>query len=202
MRRIGIFGGTFNPIHNGHMRLAGSYIDALELDRLLVIPDRTPPHKPDDGLISGAHRLTMCQLAFADHPRCVVSDIELKRAEKSFTVDTLEALHAGEYRADELYLIMGSDMFFTITEWRNWRRICELAVLCAGAREQDELERVLQYQAELERQGIRCRVVQTEPFVVSSTELRERLKHGECIREDIPAPVADYIEQHGLYRSE
>ena len=106
--RTGVFGGTFNPIHNGHIKLARAYFSELNLDRMLVIPTRVPPHKVSNELADGEDRLRMCQLAFAGHPEFEVSDIELRRAETSYTVDTLEALHA-RWPEDELFLLTGSD---------------------------------------------------------------------------------------------
>lgn len=197
--RTGIFGGTFNPVHNGHLLLARVYIAALSLDRLLVIPTRVPPHKTDDSLIAGAHRLEMCRRAFADLPNCEVSDLELRRAEKSYTVDTLETLHA-RLPDDELYFIMGSDMFLTLTHWKDWARIFELAVMCVGAREPGILPDLEKQRAALERAGARCRIVNLDPLPISSTQVRARAQAGEDIRPLVPDAVADYIVKNGLYR--
>ena len=120
--RTGVFGGTFNPVHNGHIHLARTYFDALRLDRMLVIPTCLPPHKPGEQLADGADRLAMCRLAFDGLPGFEASDIELRRGQKSYTVDTLEQL-AKEYPDDGFYLIMGSDMFLTLTGWREWRHL-------------------------------------------------------------------------------
>ena len=129
--RTGIFGGTFNPIHNGHIKLARAYRSELELDRMLVIPTRIPPHKVSTELADGKDRLQMCRLAFAGQPEFEVSDIELCRTEPSYTVDTLEALHA-RWPEDELFLLTGSDMFLTFERWRRYREILGAAVRACG----------------------------------------------------------------------
>ena len=198
--RTGIFGGTFNPVHNGHIRLAESYIEALGLDRLLVIPNCLPPHKASDNLIDGNSRMQMCQLAFAGNPRCEVSGIELARHSKSYTVDTLETLRA-RYPKDEFYLIMGSDMFLTLTEWHRYTRIFQLAVMCVGEREPNLCRKLEAYGEYLrEHFGARYIVIDLEPVLVSSTMVREWISEGRDITSLVPPKVADYIWHHGLYR--
>lgn len=197
--RVGIYGGTFNPVHNGHIKLAQAYTDGLRLDELLIIPTRIPPHKQAPDLIDGAHRLAMCKLAFAECPSCTVSGMELERKGKSYTVDTLEEIKR-ERPDDELYLIMGSDMFLTLTEWFNWERIFELAVMCAGARTRDVRGQLDEYQKYLETLGAKCQVIDLDPVPVSSTMVRECTARGKEIISLVPAAVAEYIAYNGLYQ--
>ena len=124
MDKLGIFGGTFNPIHNGHVSLAKHYIQALGLDELLVIPTKQPPHKSAPDLAPASARLRLCRLAFAGVPEAVVSDMEIVRSGKSYTVDTVAQLRA-MYPHAELYLLVGSDMFLTFSQWRQWQRILQ-----------------------------------------------------------------------------
>lgn len=198
--RTGILGGTFNPVHNGHVKLAEAYISALHLDRMLIIPANIPPHKSDNGLVGASHRLAMCRLAFAGEPLCEVSDIELKREGKSHTVDTLEQL-ALIYPDDRFFLIMGSDMFCSFTSWHHWQRILQLAVICAGARKarstDDEME---EQRRKLEALGACCELVEFEPLPISSTQVRERICSGEALDGLVIPTVAEYIREHGLYR--
>ncbi len=197
--KTGIYGGSFNPVHNGHVRLAQAYQAALGLERMLVIPTRVPPHKAGDELADGVDRLEMCRLAFSD-PFYQVSDLELRRQDlKSYTVDTLELLHA-RYPDDQLYLLMGSDMFLTLTDWHDWQRIFQLAVMCVGGREPDLRGRLQAHGRYLESLGAHCRVLDLEPFVVSSTDVRTRVRAGLAIDELVPLPVAEYIRRHQLYR--
>lgn len=197
--RTGIFGGTFNPVHSGHVLLAQTYIAALSLERMLVIPTRIPPHKTGESLIPGENRLEMCRLAFMQNPVCEVSDIELRRPDKSYTVDTLEKLHR-DFPNDEFYLIMGSDMFLTFTEWRRWQRISELAVVCVGAREKN-LRPALEGQSRLLcGYGVRCRIIDLDPIPISSTEVRAMAKRGEPLDAVVPPAVAGYIAENRLYQ--
>ena len=198
--RTGIFGGTFNPVHSGHVRLARTYFDALRLDRMLVIPTCQPPHKAGEQLADGADRLAMCRLAFGGLPGFEASDIELRRGRKSYTVDTLEQL-AGQYPDDRFYLIMGSDMFLTLTEWRDWKRICELAVICAGARDAALRGPLADCKRSLEAQGALCELVELDPLPISSTLVRERAREKKPLGGLVPPEVAAYIDSHGLYQT-
>lgn len=198
--RTGVFGGTFNPIHCGHVLLARTYAAALHLDRVLVIPTYLPPHKAGGQLAEGRHRLNMCRLAFEGDPVYSVSDIELRRGGKSYTVDTLTQL-ARENPGDTFYLIMGSDMFLSLTQWYNWRRIASLAVICAGARGQGQMEALRAQADRLERLGARCELVALEPLPFSSTQVRARVQAGESLAGFVPPKVADYIMENRLYQS-
>ena len=185
--RTGVFGGTFNPIHCGHVLLARTYAAALHLDRVLVIPTYLPPHKAGGQLAGGCHRLNMCRLAFEGDPVCRVSDIELRRGGKSYTVDTLKQL-TRENPSDTFYLIMGSDMFLSLTQWYDWQRIILDAVICAGARSPGQM------QAQIE-------LVALEPLPFSSTQVRARVQAGESLAGFVPPKVADYIMENRLYQS-
>lgn len=138
MERIGIFGGTFNPVHSGHLLLARHYLDALKLDRLLVIPTGTPPHKDAPELLDGEKRMQLCALAFEDQPRVQLCDIELRREGKSFTVDTVGWLRQ-QYPQAQLYLLVGSDMFLSFERWKSWQQILQQVTLCTAARSSGEL---------------------------------------------------------------
>ena len=118
MRKTGIFGGTFNPIHLGHVRLGQMVLNDLKLDRIIYIPDNTPPHKSDKDLASGSDRLKMIELALKDCDNLEASDIELRREGKSYTYQTLLELKK-MYPGDELFLITGADMFLTLDRWKE-----------------------------------------------------------------------------------
>lgn len=133
-RRIGIYGGTFNPPHSGHVHLARTLAQALGLERVLIIPANLPPHKQAHELASGADRMEMCRLAFPDEP-FEISGLELSRGGKSYTCDTLAALQK-QYGNAEFYLFMGTDMLLSFHQWRNpgeILRMCRLAVAARGA---------------------------------------------------------------------
>ena len=138
-KKIAMFGGSFNPIHNAHINLATAFIKKLKLDKLLLIPTAEPPHKSDSEMVSAEHRLNMCRLASEDIKKIEVSDIEIKREGKSYTVDTLKQLRE-MYPESELYLITGADMFMTLDEWKNPEEIFSLAAICTVPRNDDDIK--------------------------------------------------------------
>lgn len=192
--KVGIFGGTFNPIHNGHLSLIAHLIDALSLDELLLIPTAIPPHKESGDVIEARHRLAMCRLAVQDNPKVHVSDIEIQRGGRSYTVDTLRML-AVERPLDELILLVGSDMFYTVEEWRCAAEIMRLAKIVAIPREAHEQERLAAQRDRLNALGAHTEVVAAEPVVVSSSVVRTH----DCPTQDLPLLVERYIIQNGLY---
>ncbi len=202
--KIGVFGGTFNPPHKGHTRLAAEFSEKLGLDRVLIIPDKSPVHKSADGLEPDTDRLNMCRLAFYDK-HFQVSDIEIKRDTDSYTVYTLRELKK-MYPDDELYLIIGSDMFLMFSRWYEYREILNMCTVCVASRcEEESLVELREYSEnelgipidELVGRGIIISPV--EPFEVSSTELRKLLKAGESTEKYLDVKVRKYIEDRGLY---
>lgn len=198
--RIGVFGGTFNPPHSGHVHLAHSLARALQLDRVLIIPSGLPPHKQAQSLASGEDRLRMCRLAFPG-AQFEVSDIELARGGKSYTCDTLEALHE-QYGTADFYLFMGTDMLLTFHQWRKPRgilRMCRLAVAARGGME--EYETLEAYTRNGPLGDIRSSVIicTERPFPVSSTGLRERIA-CRLLEGLLSCSVYSYILEKGLYR--
>lgn len=198
--RTGVYGGTFNPVHLGHLRLIEEMSGRIPLDRVLIIPTNIPPHKISETLADGADRLRMCELACKDieNVAAEVSDIELSRPGKSYTADTLIRL-AELYPSDEFYLLMGEDMFLTVDRWAHAEEIMRLAVLCACPRG-GSLERLRDKQTELSKNySARCIIETFEFFPVSSTQIRERLRRGEPITGLVPKSVEAYILERGLY---
>ena len=199
MLRIGIYGGTFSPVHQGHVAAAKAFMEQMWLDVLYVIPTGVTPHKAMDGEVSAAQRLRMCELAFADVEGVIVSDMEIRREGKSFTVDTLAAL-SGEDR--RLFLLLGTDMMLTLGSWRSPERIFELCYPVYIRRESDKAldEEIVQRIAEYNQTyGKVVRRIVADPIEVSSTEVRERIRAGQSIEGLVPARVAAYIEENGLY---
>lgn len=198
--RIGIMGGTFNPIHNGHINMAREFLKRLKLDRLIFIPDKTPPHKSAGEVISAADRLEMCRLAVSGG-RFDVSDIEIARGGTSYTVDTLHELEK-IYPGAQLFLITGADMFLTLDKWRNFPEISRIAHLCACPRKEGQLAALQKQKEKLEGQyGSRCHIENIPVIEVSSTEIRRRLKNGESVSGLIPEQVYNYIIRNNLYQN-
>ena len=202
--KIGIYGGTFNPPHLGHMAAAKAAVEALKLDKLLLIPAAIPPHKAlPQGTPAPEHRLAMTE-KMGDAlglPKVVqVSDQELHREGASYTSDTLEAIHA-QYPEAELWLLMGTDMFLTLHRWHEPERIMALAGICGFGRTEQDGESVFAPQREYLAKHFGAKVVtMTLPGLVdvSSTRLRELLAAGAG-REYLAPAVYGYILMHGLY---
>lgn len=202
--KLGIYGGTFNPPHLGHLTSAQAAMDVLGLDRLQFVPAALPPHKQlPEGSPGPRERLAMVELA-ADSlllpDKIGVSDLELTRPGKSYTADTLEQLHA-QYPDAELWLMMGTDMFLTLQNWREPERITRLAGVCTFARTQSDSGEALNIQAEYLQKtfGAKTCVLQLPHIVdVSSTQLRELLAQGKG-QEYLSPAVYGYIIRHGLY---
>ena len=198
MESIGIYGGTFNPPHTGHISAAAQAIDTLGLDRLLLIPDRIAPHKviPENSP-SPDQRLHMLRLA-ADHPKMEVCDLELRREGPSYTFETVQQLRKAHPNA-KLYLLMGTDMFLSFLSWRNPERIWKeatLAVLCRG--DKGEKAAIAAQREVMESRGAQVVTVDNRVTAISSTQLRRLLAFG-CADEFLAPAVADYIRQQGLY---
>ncbi len=213
MARTGIFGGSFNPIHYGHLLVADQVVEILDLDRMVFVPAPAPPHKAARDLAPAEHRATMVGLATATNPCFAVSDVELTRAGPSYTVDTLEALGQG---GDELHLVMGSETFLDLLSWHAPRRLPALARLVvvprAGSAFDPESAAV---QKVLRGIGVEA-IVPVEPgagipsggallvravsLPVSASDIRERVRRGRSVAYRLPPEVVAYIEVHGLYR--
>ena len=199
MKKIGIYGGTFNPPHTGHLQAAKQAVEVLDLDLLLMIPDRIAPHKDiPAGSPTPEQRLEMLQIALAGEEKIQSSDIELRREGVSYTYLTLEALRE-QYPEEELILLMGTDMFLTLDAWKEPERICELATLGVFYRgEKGEKEKILAQKAALEARGAKVELVENDIINISSTQLR-RLLAFHAADEFLPAGVGEYIRENGLY---
>lgn len=197
--KIGVFGGTFNPVHRGHVRLAERFFAQLGLERLYIIPTKSPPHKPPNGLAEGADRLAMCRLAFEDKPGFTVSDLELRREGESYTLLTVKQL-LKQHGDAQLYLITGGDMFLTFHTWYGFPALSQLVTVCAAARTPQEHSELLLRQKKFKAMGIASIVCDFEIIPVSSTQVRRTIAQGGDIGALVPEPVRDYITQRGLYR--
>ena len=197
--RIGIYGGTFAPVHNGHIAAAKLFFEQMHLDLLYIIPAGIPPHKQIDASDDPAHRYRMCELAFAGARNVIVSDMEIRREGRSYTVDTLRALSAPDRR---LFLLMGTDMMLTLDSWRAPDEIFKLCYPVYMRREQDPIleariiEKNKQYQ---EKYGKIVRRLVGDVLELSSTAIRDRVHAGEPITELVPPAVERYIREKRLY---
>ena len=201
--KIGILGGTFDPIHAGHLTAASAVRRALSLDRVLLMPARTPPHRASEPRASLYHRFAMAALAAAEYD-LLVSDLELRRDGPSYTANTLEALHGEGYQPSELYFITGSDAFAEVSTWFDYPRLLSLAnfvvVSRPGApRPSDLLPNPESLIPSEIPSGPRVISVEASTADVSSTDIRRRVGAGDAIEGLVPASVAGHIRRHGLY---
>lgn len=190
--RIGLFGGTFDPVHNAHVALAHSALDAFGLDELRWVPAGRPYQKRH--VTPAAHREAMVRLAIAHEPRFVLDRIELERAGPSFTLDTVRALQAARPGADWVLLI-GQDQFATLHTWHDWRELLGRVTLAVANRPGI----VKAPHADVQRHPHRA--VPLPMLDISSTEIRTRAAAGHDISSLVPPEVARYIENHALYRA-
>jgi nicotinate-nucleotide adenylyltransferase len=196
-RRIGIFGGAFDPPHVGHVALARAAVGQLDLDQLLILPTGQAWHKAR-ALSPNAHRLAMAQRAFGDVPRALVDERELRRSGPTYTVDTLRELRR-EFPGAQLLLVIGADQAEALHGWRESAEIVRLATLCIAAR-----ARPVDAAAEFDPSNLpqaTYQPVELPPMPVSATDVRARVAAGQPIDQLVPADVARYIGQHSLYQT-
>ncbi len=211
---IGILGGTFDPIHVGHLRMAEALRDLFALRRFVFIPSAVPPHKPAERLSPTGDRYEMVKLATADNPSFEVSDLELRRGGTSYSVQTLEALREEFGGAADIFFTMGDDAFAEIETWKDWRRIFTLVHLVVVARPgpgKSFPERLLPVEAREafcyspdddsygHSSGRKVFFRDIGALQVSSTAIREMVRAGRSIRYLVPDAVREYIERHHLY---
>jgi nicotinate-nucleotide adenylyltransferase len=212
--RLGIFGGTFDPVHLAHLRCAEEAREALQLDRVLFIPAASPPHKPGRQLAAAAHRLTMVRLSIAGNRAFRVSSMEIDRSGRSYSVDTLRLLRQQLPASTELVFLLGVDAFREIHTWKEYRSLfalADLAVFSRPPRRISSLRGLLPVAARGEfcyeknqqtlrhASGSRVRFLRLTALDISASAIRQRVERGQSIRYLVPAAVERYIHRHRLY---
>ena len=199
-RRVGILGGTFNPPHLGHLYAAQTVREALTLDEVWLVPTQTPPHKPlPPGSATAQERLEMVELAVADLPGLKACGIELTLPPPSYTSRTITEL-VKQHPDTDFWWIVGADMLMTLHSWVAPDVIFANCRIAAMAREEDQLNTVHEHAEYLRRHwNARIDVVETPPMPLSSTQVRDQMQQGAG-NQGLPAQVAAYIEEKGLYR--
>lgn len=191
--RIGIFGGSFNPPHLAHLIVAEQLRSSLRFDRVYWIPGARPPHKDVQALAEGAHRMAMVQLATADNPAFVVSDVELRRDGTSFTIDTVRELKQ-EHPGDELFLMMGGDSLSDFHRWKAPGAILDEVPLAVYRRSGWTVP------SEFSQSG-RVYIADTPLIEISGTDIRKRWAEGRSVRYLVPDAVIRYMDENNLYRA-
>lgn len=214
MKRTGILGGTFNPIHFAHLRVAEEVREALTLDKVIFVPAHIPPHKKNSEISDTDHRLAMVELAIEDQEGFSLSDVEMRRPEKSYSLYTIRHFLKELGNENELYFIIGGDAFADITAWHRWMEVLPLCHFVVNTRPRHHLQHPRDalpaaYAERYREQGHGVFQMKEGPqliFVpitdldISSTAIRKIVKAGLSIRYLTPDPVIGYIEQHELYR--
>ncbi len=213
--KIGIIGGTFNPIHLAHLRIAEEVRDRLDLERVIFIPAARPPHKEPDDYLSFAHRLAMVRLAIEDNPAFSVSSLEEELGGTSYSVHTLTELRS-LYPGDELYFIIGSDSYRDISSWYRYRELFSLTNLAVVERPGAEITDLRTpltvamagefcYDSDslrlTHRSGFSVCYLAGIPLAISSSEIRRLARSGSSLRYLLPDRVAGYIEEQRIYRA-
>ncbi len=195
--KVGVYGGSFNPPHNGHSMLARELTEKLRLDKLIIIPSNISPQKSNNGNIDPIHRINMCKILFDDE-KFTVSDCEIKRGGKSYTFDTLNFIK-NEYKDAEIYLFMGSDMLLSFHSWYRYEDILRMCTLCAISRENDSTrDEMLRYSADILKNG-NVLIFDVPPLRVSSSLIRDNISKGISCDSILDKRISDYIKEHNLY---
>ncbi len=197
--QIGVIGGTFDPIHNGHLLLAENARKAFNLDKIIFMPAGIPPHKRDKHVSSNTHRYNMTLLAINSNKHFFLSDMELKKEGVSFTIDTIKHLKS-IYEDKEIYFILGSDSLFQIDTWKDYKELLTLCHFIVAARPDYQNERLKNTVDNLNRlYNSSIHIVEGPVLDISSSEIRDRVRKGMSISYLVPKPVEEYIYKHGLY---
>ncbi len=209
--RLGLLGGTFDPVHLGHVAAADAATAALGLDRVLLLPSHVPPHKPAEPRASAFHRFAMVSLAVDGHPRLEACDLELGGPSPSYTAVTLRALHERGLRPSQLFFIIGTDAFADIATWHDYPALLDLAHFVVIARPGLSLDALRHRLPRLASRmqlahapadptsGPRIHLVQAETPDVSSSAIRARIAAAESVAGLVPAGVERHLVRHGLY---
>lgn len=199
MKKYGIFGGSFNPIHYGHLMICEYIKEEMGLDKVIFIPTGNPPHKELE--LSAKDRYDMVRLAISPNPDFEISDIETTRVKKSYTVDTIRELKK-IYKEEKLYFLIGLDSLFQL---KTWMKIGDLSqeiefvvALRPGYLDREEINKEIDFLRE--NFGTKINLIKTPLYEISSTDLRDRIRDGKSLRYLIPKKVLDYIEESGFYK--
>ncbi len=199
MMNIALFGGSFNPVHNGHIALMQTMLREFSLDKIIIMPTYLTPLKDNSYMASAQDRFNMCQLAFENIPGVTVSDWEIKRTVKSYTIETLRYLKT-LYPDDKIHLIMGADSFLQLPRWYEFNEIFSLAKVLTVSRNSDSdtilMETGEKYSADF---GCEYAFIKEKVSDLSSTLIREKIANGNDVSNDIPESVWEYIRKKGLY---
>lgn len=201
MKNIGLFGGTFNPIHNGHLHMANAFAEQCQLDCVIFLPAGDPYHKNTD-LVAPEHRLNMTELATTNNPKFAVSDCDLVRGGATYSIDTVQ-IFKQHYPKAQLYWLMGMDSLMNLHKWKNWQTFVRQTKIVVANRTGDTLAKAPRelhaWLGEALQSG-NLVLLNADTVDISSSQIREQIAQGKNMLNWLPEKVADYIQQHDLYR--
>ena len=210
--RVGLFGATFNPIHLGHLRAAEEVREMLKLDLVYFVPASSPPHKPEGELAPAEHRLQMVRLATKGNRHFMASDAEVRRAGRSYTIDTAKHFTTTLRHQAQIFILIGSDQFLELETWKDCDELLTLCSIAVHTRLRDGEQAPRVSLAALKRfgyiseqdhyvnpSGQTLSFVQTTFFPISATQIRQKIQNNESINYLLPGDVVDYIRRHALY---
>lgn len=196
--RIGIYGGSFDPVHNGHINAARNFMEELSLDKIIIVPAYCSPFKKGLAVTPSQHRLNMCNIAFGNTEGFEVSDAEILRADEGYMSDTVAQIRE-QYPDAELFLLLGSDQLLTFQKWHAWSKITDEVTVAAAARTWDDDAAMEAAAAVLRSYGAEVIIVPIDVKELSSTDVREAVRRGDDISAMVPPGVAEYIWDNYLY---
>ena len=205
--RLGLLGGSFDPMHNGHLAIARQTREAIGLDQILFIPTSHPPHKPNGSLAPAQDRYEMVRLAIASDPSLAISDVEIRRPGKSYSVDTIRLLQQKYGAQTQLFFLIGLDAFLDFPSWREPLTLLELCPFVVLSRPIPypslanlDAGRISRLESPIGKQRLIC--LKLPPFAISASDIRSRVRQGLPVANLLPPLVESYILQHHLYQEE
>ena len=200
--QFALLGGTFDPVHNGHLETARQILHRTGVNKVVFLPSGTPPHKSFFNVTDGEQRLRMVELAVEGEEGLAVSDLEVHRAGMTYTVDTVEELHRELGDGVQFHFVLGADALFYLSSWKNYERLLELCSMIAVTRPGYDTSRLKAAIGRLkEKYHSRIRFLEIPPVNISSSEIRQKVKRGESIQGLVPKAVEEYIAKTGLYQA-
>ena len=199
--KTGILGGTFNPIHNGHLEMAEIAIDVFGLDDIMLIPTGSPPHKTNENILSKYERYELCLLSTARYDNIFVSNVEIDRDGYTYTIDTLKELEKIYGIRDELHFIIGGDTVMKLEHWKNFREVFKRCKFIAFGRIGLDLSEIIEKIEFLQKEyDAEIGLITADIMDIASKDLRDMIKNGESVSGLIPPEAESYIKRHNLYK--
>lgn len=196
--KIAIFGGSFNPIHLGHLAVAEYALESCEISRIIFLPNANPPHKINEDILPANHRFNMVSLAIKGNDNYEISDYEMNKSKPSYTIDTIRHFKKA-YDAD-VFFIIGADSLYTLNKWKAYEELVKECSFIVADRNCNEGSNLLKAICEHEKKGGSVQLIKMPKIDITSTLIRDKLSKGEDIKGYVPEAVRNYIAQNGLYK--